>query len=72
MRGMEPNNGTFPVENKQRLPKMVYSFLVLHFGENFMKLNQKYQSYRCMKNCIYGKSCISSYSKNNYFSPCTN
>ena len=34
-----PNVGPFPI---QKLPKMVYiipNFLVLHFGENFMKIS---------------------------------
>ena len=35
------------LKNEQKLPKMVYiipNFLVLHFGENFMKSKQKKQS----------------------------
>ena len=34
----------FQIKNMQKLPKMVYiipSFLVLHFGENFMKIRTK-------------------------------
>ena len=33
-----------PSQNEQKLPKMVYitsNFLVLHFGENFMKIRSK-------------------------------
>ena len=36
-----PNIDPFPTKNEQQLPKMVYiipSLLVLHFGENFMKI----------------------------------
>ena len=42
-------------KNEQKLPKIMYiipNFLVLHFGENSWKSEQKHQSYRCMKNCI--------------------
>ena len=48
---MDPNQGFFPwpgalsqLRNKQKLPKIVYiilSFLVLQFGENFMKIPTK-------------------------------
>ena len=39
-----PNIGPFPIQNGQKLPKMVYiipNFLVVHFGENFMKMRTK-------------------------------
>ena len=41
---LRPNIGPFPIQNEQKLPKMVYiipNFLVLHFGENFMKIQTK-------------------------------
>ena len=39
-----PNIGPFPIKNEQKLPKIVNiipNFLVLHFGENFMKIRTK-------------------------------
>ena len=39
-----PNIAPSQLENKQKLPKMVYiipNFLVLHFGEDFMKIGTK-------------------------------
>ena len=45
-----PNNGPFQFKNEQKLPKMVNyyiipNFLVLHFGENFMKIRSKMFSF---------------------------
>ena len=42
-------------KNEQKLPKMVYiihNFLVLHFGENFMKIRSKIPKLQMHKNCI--------------------
>ena len=39
-----PNMDPFQLKFEQKLPKMVYiipNFLVLHFGENFMKIQTK-------------------------------
>ena len=39
-----PNIGPFQFENKPKLPKIVFiipNFLVLHFGENFIKIRTK-------------------------------
>ena len=50
-----PNIGPFPIKNEQKLPKMVYiipDLLVLHLGENFMKIRTKLAKLRCMKICI--------------------
>ena len=41
---MGPNIGPLPIQNEQKLPKMVYiipNSLVLHFGEDFMKIRTK-------------------------------
>ena len=36
-----PNIGPFPIKNEQKLPNIIPNFLVLHFGENFMKIRTK-------------------------------
>ena len=44
MPDLGPYIGPFLLKNKQRLPKMVYiipNFLVLHFGEKFMKIRTR-------------------------------
>ena len=47
-----PNIDPFPIQ-KQKLPKMVYiipNFLVLHFGEKFIKLRTKIAKLQKHKN----------------------
>ena len=47
---------------------IIPNFLVLHFGESFMKIRTKYQSYRCMKICIrmWMKTCFHSHFYTNF------
>ena len=50
----EPNISAFSqLKNERNLPKMVYiipNFLVLHFGEKFMKIQTKIQMHDLYKN----------------------
>ena len=44
MPDLGPNISPFPIQNEPKVPKMVYiipNLLVLHFDENFMKIQTK-------------------------------
>ena len=61
-----PNICPFPIKNEQKLPKMAYiipNFLVLNFGENFIKIQTKIAKLQIHENCIkmWMKTCFHSH-----------